>query len=126
MKLTCIAGVALLSASLSTTAFAQPAPQSTFAGMGSGAGMGPSAGQNSGVARFAWNKDNTTGWTLMTAEERKANQAKMRAVTSYEECKLLQEENHKTMESRAKENGVTLSATRLNGCNVMKARGFIK
>lgn len=88
--------------------------------------MGPGAGQNSRAARFGWNKDNTTGWTLMSVQERKANQAKMRAVTSYEECKLLQEENHKTMEARAKQQGVTLPATRQNGCNVMKARGILK
>ena len=62
----------------------------------------------------------------MTQEERAANQAKMRAVTTYDECKLLQDENHKTMEARAKEKGVKLPPPRQNGCNVMKARGFIK
>ena len=74
MKLTYIAAMAFLGASLSASALAQPAQQSTPAEMGAG-GMGPGAGQNGRAARFGWNKHNTTGWTLMTAEERKANQA---------------------------------------------------
>jgi len=94
--------------------------------MGPGAGMGPAAGNRGKAARFAWNKTNTAGWSLMTAEERTANQAKMRAVKTYDECKALQDENHKTMEARAKEKGVTLPAPRQNGCDVMKARGYFK
>jgi hypothetical protein len=94
--------------------------------MGPGTGAGPVAGGHAKAGRFAWNKSNTAGWSLMTAEERTANQTKMRAVKTYDECKALQAENHTAMEARAKEKGVALPAPRQNGCDVMKARGFIK
>jgi hypothetical protein len=97
------------------------------AGMGPGGGMGPGAGNGAGRGgRFAWDNTNTTGWTLMTAEERSANQARMRAVKTYDECKAVQDENHQAMAARAKEKGLTLAAPRQNGCDVMKARGFFK
>ena len=88
--------------------------------------MGSGSGMNNKAARFGWNNNNTTGWSLMTPQERTAHQAKMRAVTTYDECKTLLEENHKMMEVRAKEKGVKLPTPRQNGCEVMKTRGFIK
>ena len=62
----------------------------------------------------------------MTPEERAATQSKMRTVTTYDECKLIQTEHRSLMEARAKEKGVTLQVPRQNGCDNMKARGFIK
>jgi hypothetical protein len=100
--------VALLGAVLTTSVWAQPGP-----GMGGGRGM-----------RF--NQNNTPGWTLMTPEERTAMQTKMRAVKTYEECKQLQTEHHTAMQARATEKGVTLNAPRQNGCDNMRARGWIK
>lgn len=94
---------------------------SAFAQMGPGGGMGPG-----GKGRFAWNQDYTQGWTLMTSEERTAWQLNMREVKSYDECKTIQEDHRKTMEARAAEKGVKLMPQRQNGCDVMKARGFIK
>jgi hypothetical protein len=79
-----------------------------------------------GMRAMRFDKNNTSGWTLMTAEERTALQAKMRSVKTYDECKLVQDEQHKTMEARAKEKGVALNAPRQNGCDLMKARGFFK
>lgn len=98
-------------------------------GMGPGQGMGPGAGIGPGGGkpmRFSFNKDNTTGWTLMSAEERTAHRDKMRGAKTHDECKTLQDEHHKAMEVRAKEKGVTLPAPRQNGCDRMKARGFFK
>ncbi len=118
MKLMHIALVALLSTSLAAPVFAQPGP-------GNGPGMGPGAGIGGKAARFAWNKGNVAGWSLMTAEERTAHQAKMRAVTTYDECKLLQDEQRKIMEARALEKGVKLPALGQNGCDRMKARGIL-
>ncbi|MFA6313908.1 MAG: hypothetical protein WC681_20720, partial [Sterolibacterium sp.] len=89
-------------------------------------GMEAGAGGRGKAARFAWDKNNTAGWSLMTAEERAANQTKMRAVKTYDECKALQDESRKTMEARALEKGVKLPAPRQNGCDRMKARGIIK
>jgi len=123
MKLTHLALIAFFGAALAAPVVAQPV-QGTGPGMGPGAG--PVAAGRGKAARFAWNKDNTAGWSLMTAEERTANQTKMRTVKTYDECKALQDENHTTMEARAKEKGVTLPVPRKNGCDVMKARGLIK
>jgi hypothetical protein len=124
-----IAIATTLAAALSASVLAQsnPAPG---AGAGMGMGMGPGmqgggpGARGMGAMRF--DKTNTPGWTLMTAEERTANQAKMRAVKTYEECKTMQAEQHAAMEARAKEKGVTLNAPRQNACDRMKAKGFIK
>ena len=123
--------IALLAAALAVPVLAQPGP-----GMGMGAGMqnggpgaaGPAAGGPGarGMKGMRFNKDNTVGWALMTPEERSAMQTKMRAVKTVEECQLLQAEQHKTMEVRAKEKGVTLPTPRQNSCDRMKARGLIK
>lgn len=94
---------------------------SAFAQMGPGGGMGPG-----GNGRFAWNQDYTPGWTLMTAQERTDWSTKMHEVKTYDDCKTLQAEHHKTMEARATEKGVKLMPQRQNGCDAMKARGFIK
>ena len=120
MKLIHIALVAFLGTSLAAPVFAQPGPGGG-PGMGPGAGMGPAK-----TARFAWNKDNIAGWSLMTPAERTARQAKMGTVKTYDECKALQDEQHKTMEARAAEKGVKLPAPRQNGCDRMKARGLLK
>ncbi|MFN6960860.1 MAG: hypothetical protein ACK4N6_01335 [Rhodocyclaceae bacterium] len=92
---------------------------SAFAQMGPGMGPG-------GKGRFAWNKDYTPGWALMTPQERTDWAIKMREVKTYDECKAIQEEHHKAMEARAAEKGVKLIPPRMNGCDVMKARGLIK
>lgn len=119
-----IAIATTLAAALSASVLAQSAPAAPGMGMGPGAGqMGPGAG---GMRGMRFDKTNTPGWTLMTAEERTANQTKMRAVKSYDECKVVQAEQHAAMQARAKEKGVTLNAPRQNACDRMKARGFIK
>jgi len=76
--------------------------------------------------RYRFNADNVPGWTLMTPEERTANQQKMWSFKTYDECKAYQDEHHKTMEARAKEQGKTLAAPRANACDAMKARGILK
>ena len=121
MKLKHITLIALLGAAIAAPTFAQPGPgMGGMGGMGMG-GMGPGKG-----ARFALNKDNTPGWALMTAEERTAHQQKMWSFKTYDECKAYQEEHHKAMEAKAKEQGKTLPAPRNNACDRMKARGVIK
>lgn len=102
---------------VATTAFAQMGP-----GVGGGMGQGMGGGQG----RFAWNQDATKGWTLMTAQERTDWNTKMRAVTTFDECKTLQTEHHQAMEARAQEKGIKLAPPRQNGCDMMKSRGMIK
>lgn len=128
--------IALLGAALAAPVLAQPGPGmggGMGPGMNGGTGMqnaGPGAGQmgpaGRGMGGMRFDQNNTRGWTLMTADERAANMTKMRAVKTYDECKLVQGEQHKAMEARAKEKGVTLPTPRQNGCDNMKARGFIK
>ena len=127
----------LLCGCLATTAMAQPGP-----GWGGGPGaqgatpcvtncgpgmMGGGPGQGRGKGHgMRFSQRNTAGWSLMTQEERVAHREKMLAVKTYEECKAVQGEQHKQMEARAKEKGVTLPTPRSNGCDRMKARGLIK
>jgi len=121
----------VLGAALTTSVWAQtgpgpgPAPGVVplMQGAGPGAGMGPGA---HGMRNMRFDRANTPGWTLMTAQERTANQNRMREVMTYEECKMVQAEQHQMMQARAKEKGVTLTAPRQNACDNMKARGFIK
>ncbi len=115
MKFAHIAMISLLGAAIAAPVWAQPG-----SGMGGG---GPGRGQGQG---FAFDQNNTPGWTLMTPEERSALRGKMLAAKSYEECKTLQAEQHTAMATRATEKGVTLPAPRQNGCDRMQARGFFK
>ena len=123
MKLAKMTMIGLLGAALALPVLAQPGPGmgGGMQGAGPGAGMGPGAGRGMG-----FNKDNTAGWSLMSAEERTAHRNKMMSAKSYDECKTLQEEQHKTMEARAKEKGLALPVPRQNGCDRMKARGMFK
>lgn len=125
-----IALTAVLTAALSASVLAQmgpgPGPGAGMQGAGPGAGagqMGPGAG---GMRGMRFDTTNTSGWALMTAEERIAHQTQMRSVKTYEECKTLQAEQHQAMQARATEKGVTLMAPRQNACERMKARGWIK
>lgn len=112
MKIRTLALSALLAAALPASVLAQPAR-----------GMGPGGGPG---MRFQFNQDNTPGWSLMTPEERTAHHNAMMSAKTYEECKAAQEAQHKQMEERAREKGVTLPSPRQNACDRMKARGFYK
>ena len=124
-----IALITLLGASIVAPVAAQPGGGPGMGpgqGMGQGGGMGPGGPGGGRAMRFNFNKDNTPGWTLMSAEERAAHSSKMRGAKTYDECKAVQAEHHQAMEARAKEKGVTLPTPRANGCDRMKARGFFK
>lgn len=116
MKITMFAVISVLGIALTSSSFAQPGPDS--GGMG---GMSPGQGRG-----FAFNKGNTAGWKLMTADERTAHHDKMLAAKTYEDCKAVQDEHHKAMEERAKAKGVPLPAPHHNGCDRMKMRGLFK
>ena len=125
MKLSQIALIALLGAALALPVYAQPGPGGG-PGAGPGTGMGPGPGATAKRPRFQFSKDNTFGWALMGAEERTAHREKMLSAKTYDECKSVQDEQHKLMESRAKEKGTTLPGPRQNACDRMKARGLLK
>ena len=57
-----------------------------------------------------WGTAYTPGWSMMTPQERKAHQDKMRGMGNADECKTYMDEHHRQMADRAKEKGVTLPA----------------
>ena len=136
--------MALLGGALALPVLAQPGPGmggGMRGGMGGGGACVQNAGSNAvgcqgmgqrggpgarGGRGMRFNQNNTTGWSLMTPEERTTQQTKMRAVKTYDECKVVQGEHRAVMEARAKEKGVTLPVPPQNGCDRMKARGFIQ
>ena len=130
--------VVLLGAALASPAMAQMGPGMGGAwgggpGMqGGGWGMGPGGGRGmhgmgrGGMGPGMMAQQNVArGWQLMTPEERTAQQTKMRAVKTYDECKTVQTEHRTVMEARAKEKGLTLMSPRGNRCDMLKARGLI-
>lgn len=127
---------ALLAAALAIPVLAEAGP-GMGGGMGNGAGMqnaSPGNGMGGqgmgpggrGGRGMRFNQNNMAGWSLMTPEERTAQQTKMRAAGSLAECQAMQAEHRNVMEARAKEKGMTLPAPRQNGCQRMQARGFFK
>lgn len=75
-----------------------------------GRGMGPRAG-----------RDNTYGWPMMTPEERREHQTRMRSMTSFDECKNYQAQHHQQMVERAKQRGRSVPAEpRRDACAALK------
>ena len=137
--------VVVLGAALAAPAMAQmgqgmgggwgggPGMQGGAAGQGGGYGMGPGGGRGmsgmgrGGMGRGMMAKQHVArGWQCMTPEERTAQQVKMRAVKTYDECKSVQTERRSTIEARAKEKGVNVFTPRGNPCDNLKARGLIQ
>ena len=125
---TLIASIAAaLFLSIGSAAQAQPGPgMGAGMGPGPGYGAGPGSGMGQGNGRgrgFAFNNSNTRGWSLRSPEERTAHRDKMWSAKSYDECKAIREEQHKTMLERAKDQGKTLPTPRQNVCDRMKSQG---
>jgi len=110
MKQTLLAA-ALAALSLSIYAQMGPGPGGSMGGnMGGPGSMGP---------RF--NAQTTPGWGMMTSEERKAHQDRMRSMRDHSECQAYMEEHRKLMESRAKEQGKALPGRGPGpGCDYLK------
>jgi len=105
--------VLVAAAAAAAFAFAANAqPYGPGPGPGYGAGPGP---------RF--NDRTTPGWSLMTAQERREHQERMRAFTSYEECNAYMVEHHKLMAERAKARGGKLRGAGPGpGCDWLKKK----
>lgn len=84
---------------------AQPGP-------GPGPGASAPCAEPCGPGRMGgrWGSDFTPGWSLMTPADRREHQTRMRAMTSYEDCKAYLEKHHEQMAARAKEKGRTMPA----------------
>lgn len=109
-------------------AFAQPG-SGTGPGTGPGPmGAGPSAstpgmGMGSGGGRGAarWGSDHTTGWALMSPQERNEHRDRIRAMKTYEACKSHQDQHHAQMAARAKDRGAkALAQPRRDACIGLK------
>jgi hypothetical protein len=65
----------------------------------------------------------TPGWSLMSAEERKAHEEHMSSITSEEECKSYLAQHHEKMAARAKEkDGKILSKPWRDACGSFKKK----
>ena len=76
----------------------------------------------SAFARGPWraSEQNTTGWYLMTPEERIEHQARIRSFRTYDECHAYQVEHHQLMEARAREQGRQLSGGHRDICEHLR------
>jgi hypothetical protein len=84
---------------------------------GMGMGMGPRGARGPG----RWGPDHTPGWALMTEQERNEHRERMRAMTTYEECRAYREQHHEQMTARAKERGgQALTQPRRDACAALK------
>ena len=63
---------------------------------------------------------------VMTEDEKTAYRNKVRDVKTYDQCKALLEETHKTMEPRAKAKGTSIAQSPTEACDQAKARGRVK
>lgn len=63
---------------------------------------------------------NTSGWALMTPQERTEHQQKMAAMTHQGECRAYMAEHHEKMVARAKEKGgKPLAGPRRDPCGAL-------
>lgn len=75
----------------------------------------------SALASGPWraSQGNTTGWRLMSSEERIAHQARIRSFDTYDACHTYQREHHQLMLVRAKAQGLTLAAPERDACQAL-------
>ncbi len=98
------------------------------AGPGTGQGPGPEKkghGMHHGMG-MKFGSSNTSGWSMMSKEERKAHHDKMMSAKSMSECVALHDDHRKMMEQRAKDKNITLPQPKRNPCEVMEKRGAFK
>ena len=92
----------MIAASAAANAQPQAAPPpgpGAMGGHGPGMGMGP-----------RWGRQNTYGWSMMTATERQEHLARMRSFKTYAECHAYVSRHHRLMARRARQRGVTMPA----------------
>ncbi len=70
------------------------------------------------LARGPWraSEGNTSGWALMTPEERIEHQTRIRGFTTLDACTQYRDEHHRQMAARAAERGLNLRAGHRDVC----------
>ena len=93
--------------SVSASGFAEPpmAPYGTTTPMAAPAASGARA--MGPMHSWQGSKQNTEGWSMMSAEERAQHQTAMRAVKTPEQCQAMLDKHHAEMMARAKTKGQT-------------------
>jgi hypothetical protein len=74
-------------------------------GPGMGMGMGPGMGMGMGPGNVRMGPGYTSGWALMSEQERTEHRNRMLGMKSYDECKSYAEQHHAQMTERAREKG---------------------
>jgi hypothetical protein len=74
-------------------------------GPGAGMGMGPGMGMGMGPGNMRMGPGYTSGWALMTEQERTEHRNRMLGMKSYGDCKSYAEQHHAQMIERAREKG---------------------
>ncbi|PPQ27173.1 hypothetical protein [Rhodopila globiformis] len=76
-------------------------------------------------ARGPWRASgaNTSGWALMTPEERIAHQARVRSFTDYDACEAYRSQHHALMAERAQQQGVSLNHGARDFCAHLRPTG---
>lgn len=69
---------------------------------------------------------NTSGWKLMSPEERIEHQRRMRSFDDYASCKAYQAEHHAQMQQRAMRAGVQIRPAPHGGCEQLLRRGRLR
>jgi hypothetical protein len=103
-------------------------------GAGAGTGPGPGKGQGQGQGQgqgmhgmgMKFGSSNTSGWSMMSKEERKEHHDKMMSAKTMGECTALHDDHRKIMEQRAKDKNTTLPQPKHNPCEMMQKRGAFK
>ncbi len=110
----------LLAAGAGSVLAQPPRPGPCMAASGASA---PMQGCRGGGPHARWGKDDTPGWPMMTAEERRAHREQMAGFKTYDECKAYVDRHHEEMMARAKEKGRPMPATpRRDACAPLKAK----
>ena len=116
--------IRLLAATAALTLAATTVPARPGGGAGPGPGASAPRGGPGGMGRGMggrWGNDFTSGWSMMTPQERQEHQAKMRSMTSYDECKGYMDQHHQQMLDRAKDKGRSVPAQpRRDACAGLK------
>lgn len=78
----------------------------------------------SASARGPWraSEGNTTGWHLMSPEERIEHQARIRGFKNYEDCRAYQLKHHQLMAARASEQGLQLPVKGRDFCEHLRSQ----
>ena len=111
----------LLAAALAL-AFAATAQPTQQPAQGAGPGRGMVGGPMMGGQ--CCGADVTPGWAMMTPEERRQHQEKMRGFKDQQACQAYMDDHHKKMQERAKEQGKALPFEGPGrGCNFLPKQG---